>query len=103
MKKLGKLKMPEKRKSEMEMEEMDYGMESMDMDDPELAAQEEEMGMDLDGDMEEGEPAAHQKKVKGAGAAMSDDELLAEVRKRGLMKKLGEEEEGEEEEMDLGI
>jgi len=93
MSKLKKMKMPEKKGEEME------GME----DSPELAAQEEEMGMDLDGDMEAGESAEHQAKVLGQDLeALSDEELMAELKKRGLMSKLGEEEEmGEEESMEM--
>ena len=105
--KLKKLKMPESKKAMPEE------------DSPELAAQEEELGMDLDNDQEEGESPEHQMKVLGGRdvtdegedgsleeesmespeeeaieesaldlTALSDDELLAEIQKRGIMGKM---------------
>jgi hypothetical protein len=98
--KLKKLKMPAKKGEEMEGMEM--ATEAHDEDAPELAAAEEEMGMSLDKDMEEGEPAEHKAKVMGSELeALSDDELLAELKKRGLMSKLAEEGEEEADEMPM--
>lgn len=92
--KLKKMKMPEKKG--MEMEGMEMATEAHEEDSPELAAQEEEYGMDLDQDMEAGESPEHAKKVLGEAPeleAVSDDELMAELKKRGLMSKMAEEEE----------
>lgn len=106
--KLKKLKMPAKKGAEeAEMEGMEEMHSEEGEDSPELAAKEEELGMDLDQDMEEGESPEHKKKVLGKSSAaleaVSDDDLMAELKKRGLMSKLGEEEaaEGEEESHDL--
>jgi hypothetical protein len=108
--KLKKMKMPESKKAMHEE------------DSPELAAAEEEMGMDLDRDQEEGEPEEHRMKVLGGKesgsledeeamesreheamespeeeaaehealdlTALSDEEILAEIKKRGLMAKM---------------
>lgn len=72
--------------------------------DPALEAKEEEMGMDLDDDQEEGEPEEHKAMVLGDEAEeapeameeaapaelehVSDDDLLAEIQKRGLLDQL---------------
>ena len=78
--------------------------------DPEMEAEEEELGIDLEGDEEAGEPEEHKALVLGRDLgpadeeevgpnpeleAVSDDELMAELKKRGLMSKLTG--EGEEE------
>lgn len=87
--KLSKLKMP--KREEISMEELDMGPA------PELAGEAEGEGegeMGMEPEMPEQEP--------GMLADVSDDDLLAEVKKRGLMGQLdmgeGEVEEGEEEE-----
>jgi hypothetical protein len=98
-KKLGKLKMPEKRGNEMELDdlgpeemmehEMAEGEGEEGLESPEFQAKEEEYGTEMHG---EGAPGLER---------VSDDELLAELKKRGLSAKL-EEEEGEEEK-DYGL
>lgn len=87
--KLGAMKMPSA-DADMHM----YGeSDEMPADDPELAAKEEEYGMDLDMDKEEGEDPEHVEKVLGGkggdGMAakmerITDEELLAELKRRGL-------------------
>lgn len=83
-KKLGKLEMPKKRKAE---EEMDMDLAELDM--PEEEADEtvevDEESMDLD---ETTSPAAD----------LSDDELMAEIKKRGLMGQLEKGDSPEEDE-----
>lgn len=98
-KKLGKLKMPEKRMGEMDLE--DLGPEEMAAhevgeteeeeaaESPAYQTKEEEYGIEMHG---EGAPGLER---------ISDDELLAELKKRGLSAKL-DEEEGEEEK-DYGL
>lgn len=98
-KKLSKLKMPEKRANEMDVEdlgpeelmehELAEGEGEEAKESPEFQAKEEEYGIELHG---EGSPGL---------ARVPDDELLAELKKRGLMSKL-DEEEGEEEK-DYGL
>jgi len=82
--KLGKLSMPKKKPSEMEME-----MEGEEMSE-ESGDMPDSLGS-LMGEMEDGEMDASE--AMGAGgedgpaAMLSDDELLAELRKRGLSSK----------------
>lgn len=88
MAKLKKLKMPESKKAapEMEMEEGEEMAEEMPLELPELESEEGE---------EEAEEYAEEE-VEGEEApmepldlsALSDDELLAELKKRGLMSKM---------------
>lgn len=85
-KKLSKLSMPEKRKDEMDLEEMDLGSE----EEMPMAEEEEMAGEELS--MEEG-PASDLE-------AISDDDLLAEIKKRGLMSQLSEKED-ESEDQDM--
>lgn len=97
--KLGKLKMPEKKKLSLaDLENEDQGTleaheknESPDeeaSEAPEMEAKEEEMGLEQD-------PSKELEMI-------SDDDLLAELKKRGLMGKLdeepGQEQAAEEEE-----
>ena len=110
-KKLAKLKMPSKR-PELDLSDLgaDHDQDQSDGDgsdgddgdsdgaeSPEMEKKEEETGMDLDHDNEEGEPADHADKVMGAAheklAMVSDDDLLAEIKKRGLMSKLDKDHE----------
>lgn len=83
--KLKKLKMPAK--EEIDVAELDMGMPEDEMGGEEMMAE---------GTEEEAAPSMDML------ADISDDDLLAEVKKRGLMGQLGEgegeEEEGEEEE-----
>lgn len=87
--KLKKMKMPGKKGEEMEMEGMEEGAS-------ELEAAEESYGMEEDLE----EPGLPKEAAEGDLAALeaiSDDDLLAELKKRGLMSQLSEEEAGEEE------
>lgn len=97
MSKLKKMKMPEKKGLDLsEMEDMPMGEES-----PELEAKEEDLGMDLDKDMEAGEPAEHADKAMGEELAhLSDEQLLAELKKRGLMSEIEEAPEAESDELE---
>lgn len=86
--KLSKLKMPKKRMEEMgpsedEMAGLQHGEEMPESD--ELGA-ENDMAAEAVADQPAGEPSKLE--------AVSDDDLVAEVKKRGLVKQL---EEGEEE------
>lgn len=83
--KLAKMEMPKKRKDEMSLEspEMEMEMESPEMEGEDMAAEGEDMGM---------EEASSPELEK-----LSDDELLAEIKKRGLMSQLESSPEGEEE------
>lgn len=62
----------------------------MNLNDKLLEDKEEDEGMDLDGDNEEGESEEHKDAIKKKDplAMSSDEDLLAEVKKRGLMKDL---------------
>jgi hypothetical protein len=84
-KKLKKLKMPESKKPEMEMMEELMAGEEMEGEEEEMP--EEEMGMDLAEEMDI-EPVA-----SAELSSLSDEELMAELKKRGLMGDLEEEEE----------
>lgn len=89
MSKLKKMKMPEKKGEEMDGMEV----ESKDPMDPALEDREPEVGLDLDSDMEAGEPG--EKKLPGENPALeavSDEELMAELKKRGLTSKMDGEE-----------
>lgn len=96
-KKLGKLRMPEKRKG-MDLSELDESSDSVSeagdepaMDDA-MAGDEDLEAMDMEASEGEGGPLS----------GMSDDELMAEVKKRGLMAELGKPEGEEEDELGLG-
>lgn len=84
--KLGKLKMPPKDAIDMGELEMDLGEE---------ASEEAPEGEDMATDMGEEESAA---KDGDLLTKVADEDLLAEVKKRGLTAQLGEEEEQESEE-----
>lgn len=86
-KKLSKLKMPMKKDPE---EEMDLG--ELDLDEDMEVGEEEPLADEME--MMEGEEDVEQ----SPAAALSDDELLAELKKRGLEKSMAEGEEEEEEE-----
>lgn len=98
-KKLGKLKMPEKRMGEMDLEdlgpeemaehEMEESEEDEALESPEYQAKEEEYGIEMHG---EGAPGLER---------LTDEELLAELKKRGLSAKLDE--DMGEEEKDYGL
>lgn len=84
MKKLAKMQMPKKRK-EMEVSEESMAMEmepseSESEDEMELAGEQEQ---ELEGDSLDMEASQNPELDK-----MSDDELLAEIKKRGLMSQL---------------
>lgn len=96
--KLGKVKMPEKRKGEEELALV--GDEEL----AELGEEEMEEGEGMDDlGLEMAEEGAEDMELGGELSSMSDDELLAEVKKRGLMAQLGsgEEESSEEDEYSL--
>lgn len=88
--KLKDMKMPDKRQEEMDMEEMQFDLgegeeEPFQSEEPsefEEAAEGEEMSSESSPELE----------------ALSDDELMAEVKKRGLMSQLDSEEESAESE-----
>jgi hypothetical protein len=87
-KKLSKLSMPERRAPE-EMELMEFEGEEPEMEMPES----EEMELEMDK-----APAEEALDAQMSAAAdLSDDELLAEIKKRGLTADLGEEEAEEAE------
>lgn len=88
--KLSKLKMPERKKPDLaELESED----SMEMEEPEeLALEGAEEQDSLDAELPEA-PAPSDLD------SLSDDELLAELKKRGLMGKLDEEKSEDEEEL----
>lgn len=81
--KLSKLKMPEKRSDEMDLSELDQEGNDMESADSEFPTE------------EESEPVAEGEEMMEASplADLSDDELMAEVEKRGLMSQLPGEEE----------
>lgn len=86
-KKLDKMKMPEKRPMNLDLgEDESPNMESLNS----------EEGQDMDKDMEDGESADHREKAAREGGQLhtySDDELIAEVKKRGLVRDLEEAEQ----------
>lgn len=84
MSKLKKMKMPEKKGEDLS------GMEEMDSMELSEEAPSEEMPEDMAIPSEEA-PASPELD------ALSDEELMAEIKKRGLMSQLGEEEVSEEE------
>ena len=83
MAKLKKMKMPESKKAAPEME-MEVGEEmaeeeGMDLELPELGSEEEAPGEEVaEGEMESLDLSA-----------LSDEELMAELKKRGIMGKMG--------------
>ncbi len=81
--KLGKLKMPSKDAIDVSELEMDMGPE-----DGAEVAEEADMGMDMESESKGGDMLTD----------IADEDLLAEVKKRGLTAQLGEEEESESEE-----
>jgi hypothetical protein len=93
-KKLDKLKMPGKRKEAADVSELDMDLPESE-DDP-LAEEgpKEDLAMEGDVDLD-----ALDEESPMAG--LSDDDLLAEVKKRGLDAKLAA--GGEEDELDLGM
>lgn len=86
MGKLKKLQMPKR-------EEMDMSELELDMEAPEEA--EGDMASEMAGESEGEESPMPGKKGMDKLAAVSDEDLLAELKKRGLMGQLGEEGEGE--------
>ena len=80
--KLGKLKMPSKDAIDVSELEMDMGPE-----DGAEVAEEADMGMDMESESKGGDMLTD----------IADEDLLAEVKKRGLTAQLGEEEESESE------
>lgn len=83
MKKLGKLKMPESKKMDMSELESDAGEMEFAGDEAPSDEKSEEFAAEEDMEFPEEKPA-------GAGdlEALSDEDLLAEVKKRGLMAQL---------------
>jgi len=81
--KLGKLKMPSKDAIDVSELEMDMGPE-----DGAEVAEEADMGMDMESESKGGDMLTD----------IADEDLLAEVKKRGLTAQLGEEEEEQESE-----
>ena len=79
--KLGKLKMPSKDAIDVSELEMDMGPE-----DGAEVAEEADMGMDMESESKGGDMLTD----------IADEDLLAEVKKRGLTAQLGEEEEESE-------
>lgn len=89
MKKLGKLKMPARKEEldlseleDKEMPEMEEG-EALEGEEDVMEASEEEIPSD--------------KEMPLDLSALSDDELMAEIKKRGLMSDLAQSDEAEEE------
>lgn len=82
---LDKMRMPKKKEMDLDMEELHSGEA---VDDPEMEPAEDTM--DADAEMEE--PVSKQNKEL---EALSDEELLAEIRKRGLMSELENDESQE--------
>jgi hypothetical protein len=81
--KLGKLKMPSKDAIDVSELEMDMGPE-----DGAEVAEEADMGMDMESEPKSGDLLTD----------IADEDLIAEIKKRGLTAQLGEAESGEEEE-----
>ena len=81
--KLGKLKMPSKDAIDVSELEMDMGPE-----DGAEVAEEAYMGMDMESEPKSGDLLTD----------IADEDLIAEIKKRGLTAQLGEAESGEEEE-----
>lgn len=96
MKKL-KGKMPSGMSKDLDLEdlkrmEMEEGPEDEAKESPEFQAMEDALGLEMH---DEEKPSKSMKKMEPL-KGISDDELMAELKKRGLMSKM--EEEGEEEE-----
>jgi hypothetical protein len=88
MAKLKKMKMPESKKAAPEMA-MDDGMaeeEGMDLELPELGSEEEEAPEHEAAESPEEEVSEHEAIDL---SALSDEELMAELKKRGIMGKMG--------------
>lgn len=95
-KKLAGLKMPAKKELDVSELEKDEGSpeeeaaespsEEASEDSSGLEGSEEDMGMDIDGDQEAGESADH--KQMADLESCSDEDLLSEIKKRGLLSKL---------------
>ena len=77
--KLGKLKMPSKDAIDTSELEMDMGPESAD-------GSEADMGMDMESEPKSGDMLTD----------IADEDLIAEIKKRGLTAQLGEESSGEQ-------
>lgn len=86
-KKLGKLSMPSKDASNLDMLGMHDESNPMDASAPEEGSDEEEANETPDQESAEGDDTASSDALTKA----SDDDLMAEVEKRGLVKKLEEE------------
>jgi hypothetical protein len=92
---LSDMPMPSKRGNDLDVSEMEMAEENESPEDeaaesPEYQKREEELGIEKHGD--------------DALAGMSDEDLMAEVKKRGLLNKLEEgEPEGGDGDMDLGM
>lgn len=89
--KLGKLKMPMKRGNEMDASDL-MDEEALESPNDEAAESPEEQGMEQEMGTES---PVHMDTI-------SDEELLAEIRKRGLESQLHEGDSGDSKEMDLG-
>lgn len=86
-----KMKMPMKKPHDL-----DIGEDS----DPNLESLNSEEGQSLDEDMKDGESSEHRDDAAKNGGQLhtySDDELIAEVKKRGLVKEIEDEGSPEEE------
>ena len=83
--KLGKLKMPSK--DAIDVSELDMDMGPSPEDGAEVA-EEADMGMDMEAEPKSGDLLTD----------IADEDLIAEIKKRGLTAQLGEAESGEEEE-----
>lgn len=100
MKKLGKMEMPKKRREHMdEMDMSELGLEegSPEEERAESPEQEhEEMAAgEADASDAEAAPEEHSGERPADLDTVSDDELMAEIKKRGLMSELAAEGEGE--------
>lgn len=101
--KLKKLAMPKKRQGEQDLEDLDLGGEEPEQEQEDMLDLEQEQPDPLAEESEamEGEEELSEDDAVEPSAAegLSDEELLAELKKRGLEKKLsGEEQEQESEE-----
>lgn len=97
-KKLGMLSMPEKRAGE----EMDYA----EMDEMEEGSDELDLGLEdaEEGDMDLSELEEAPMESEGSDLeAISDEELMAELKKRGLSSELGSEESEEEDDQGMYV
>lgn len=102
--KLGKLKMPMPKKPD----EMDMGDEGMDYSTEESKDKSDSEDPDMDSDSsDQSDPMGDESPKEEASelAKIPDDELMAEIQKRGLMKKMdkSKEEEQGDQDLDLGM